>query len=167
MPPFDADTERLDTIPVWVHLPGSPWELWNLASLSDIGKDLGTFIEVDLSYQQMKIRKVVRILVSLNIRTSLREYFTLTWQTKTKKQMLDYEGLPFHCHKCHETIHLGRNYPNYVPTTSGRKKWVRRTGASSSKENILNLGLTEEHPMIESEEQSLDRPKGLAVAVDE
>ena len=85
MPLFDADTERLDTIPVWVRLLGLPWELWNPESLSDIGNALGTFIEVDLSYQQTKIKKVARILVSLNIRTSLREYLNLTCQTKTKK----------------------------------------------------------------------------------
>ena len=152
MPPFDVDTERLDTIPVWVRLPGLPWELWKPNSLSDIGNALGTFIEVDLSYQQMKIQKVTRILVSLNIRTSLREYLNLTCQNKTKKQLLGYEGLPFCCHRCHETRHVVRNCPKFIPISSGRKKWVRRTRASSSKENIPNPGLAEEHPMIESKE---------------
>ena len=47
---FDADTERLDTIPVWVRLPGLASEFWNPTSLNDIGKVLGTFIEADLSY---------------------------------------------------------------------------------------------------------------------
>ena len=93
-PPFNVDTKRLDTIPVWVRLPGLPWELWNLDSLGDIGNALGTFIEVDISYQQTKIRKVARILVLLNIITSLREYLNLTCQTKTKKTTTRLRGTP-------------------------------------------------------------------------
>ena len=82
---FDADTKRLDTILVWVHLLGLPSEFWYLTSLSDIGRALGTFIEVDLSYQQTKIRKVAMILISLNIRTSLRDHINLIWKTKSKE----------------------------------------------------------------------------------
>ena len=49
-PLFEADTKRLDTIPVWVQLPGLPWEFWNPTSLGDIGRALGTFIEENLCY---------------------------------------------------------------------------------------------------------------------
>ena len=92
---FDAETEQLDTILVWVHLRGIPLEFWNPAWLSEIGNELGTFIEVDLSFQQTEIKKVARILVSLNIRTSLPEAFNFVWKNKQKRQLLDYEGLPF------------------------------------------------------------------------
>ena len=102
-PLFHADTQRIDTIPVWVRLLGLPWEFWNPASLDDIGWALGTFIEAGLSYQQTRIRKVARILVSLNIRTSCQDHISLICETKTRKQLLDYEGIPFQCHKCHET----------------------------------------------------------------
>ena len=47
---FDADTERLYTIPVWVYLPVLPWELWNQTSLSEIGRALVNIIEEDLSF---------------------------------------------------------------------------------------------------------------------
>ena len=49
---FDVEIEQLDTIPVWFCLPGLPLEFWNPAYLSEIGNELGTFIEVDLSFQQ-------------------------------------------------------------------------------------------------------------------
>ena len=124
-PLFYAETEQLDTILVWVRLPGLPLEFWNPTYLSEIEDELGTFIEADLSFQQTKIKKVVRILVSLNIRTSLPEAFNFLWKNKQKRQLLDYEGLPFQCQKCHETRHLARNYPNFVPSTTRRRKWVR------------------------------------------
>ena len=79
------ETEQLDTIPVWVHLPGLPLEFWNPTWLREIGNELGTFIEADLSFQQMKIKKVAKILVSLNIRTSLPEAFNFVWQNKQKR----------------------------------------------------------------------------------
>ena len=47
---FDAKIEQLDTILIWVYLPGLPLELWNLAYLSEIGNELGIFIEADLSF---------------------------------------------------------------------------------------------------------------------
>ena len=101
-PLFDADTERLDTIPVWVRLLGLPWEFWNPASLDDIGRALGSFIEENLSCQKTRVWKVARILVTLNIGTSLLDHINLICETKTRKQLLDYEGIPFRYHKWHE-----------------------------------------------------------------
>ena len=94
-PLFDADTERMDIIPVWVQLLGFPWEFWNPTSLRDIAKALGTFIEAYLSFLQIKCRTVERILVSLIIRTSLRDHINMIWGRKTTKQLLYYEVLPF------------------------------------------------------------------------
>ena len=47
---FDAETEQLDTIPVWVHLPELPLEFWNPSFLGEIENELGTFIEADLLF---------------------------------------------------------------------------------------------------------------------
>ena len=84
-PLFDMDTERLDMIPVWVRLPGLPWEFWNPASLDDIGRALGSFIEENLSCQKTRVWKVARILVALNIRTNIRDHINLIYETKTRK----------------------------------------------------------------------------------
>ena len=92
---FDAETEQLDTIPVWVLLPRLPLEFWNPACHSDIGNELGTFIEVDLSFQQTNIKKVARILVSLNIRTSLPEAFNLYGKTRKKDSCWTMKGFHF------------------------------------------------------------------------
>ena len=47
---FDAETEQLDTILVWVRLPGLPLKFWNLEWLREIENELGTFIEFDLLF---------------------------------------------------------------------------------------------------------------------
>ena len=123
-PLFDVDIERLDMIPVWVRLPRLPREFWNQTSLSDIGRALGTFTEADLSYLQTKRRTVARILVSLNIRTSLRDHINLIWEPKIRKQLLDYEGLPFRCHKCDKTGHMAKQCPQAMPPAHNRKRWT-------------------------------------------
>ena len=84
-PLFDADSESLDTILVWVRLSGLPWEFWNHSSLWDLGNALGVFLEADLSFLKTRRRTVARILVSLNIRTDLREHINLIWGSITRK----------------------------------------------------------------------------------
>ena len=156
---FDAETKQLDTIPVWVHLPGLPLELWNPTWLSEIRNEPRTLIEADLSFQQTKIKKVARILVSLNIKTSLPEAFNFVWKKKIKRQLLDYEGIPFRCHKCHETRNLARNCRNFVPSTTRRRKWVRRTEDLSSKETDPNTASDENILRSKGTKQPLDQPE--------
>ena len=57
-PLFYVDSERLDTMPVWVHLPVLPWEFWNLNLLHDFGSALGVFMEANISFLKTR-RKIV------------------------------------------------------------------------------------------------------------
>ena len=103
----------------------------------------------------------------MNIRTSLPEAFNFVWQNKQKRQLLDYEGLPFRCHKCHETRHLERNCPNFVPSTTRRRKWVRRTKAPSSKETDPNTASDENLLRSKGTKQPLDQPERAGVVATE
>ena len=47
-------------------------------------------------------------LVSLNIRTSLREELNFIWGQVDRRKKLDYEGMPFQCHKCHQYGHMAK-----------------------------------------------------------
>ena len=110
--------------------------------MSDIRKVLGTFIEADLSFLQTKLRKVARILVSLNIRTNLRDHINLNWGPKIRKQLLDYEGIPFRCHKFHETRHFPKNFLWFLSSTTSRKKWTtKESRVSRPKEHALEQGM--------------------------
>jgi hypothetical protein len=50
-PTFDVATERMDTIPIWVHLPGLPPHNWSTECFQVIGNELGTFIKDDMSFK--------------------------------------------------------------------------------------------------------------------
>jgi hypothetical protein len=51
-PTFDAATERLDTIPIWVRLPGLPPQYWSKKCFQVIGNELGSFIKEDMSFKE-------------------------------------------------------------------------------------------------------------------
>ena len=125
-PLFDADSERLDTISVWVCLLGLPWDFWNPYWPRDLGNTMGVFLEVDLSFVKTRCQTIAIIIVSLNIRTDLREHINLIWGSKIRKQIMYYEGLPFRCHHYHDMGHLERNCNLGPPPTSKRKRWLSK-----------------------------------------
>lgn len=126
---FDVEWERIDVIPVSVRIPGAPWEFWNWESLRDIGNVLGLFIDADMSFTHTKSMTVARILVSLNIRTGLREDLNSIWGQARCKQKLDYEGVPFCCHRCHIYGHLAKNCKQSFGATVDRPESRRWEGA--------------------------------------
>ena len=60
---------------------------------------------MDLSFLETKMRKVARILVSLNVREGLAEDMMLSWGPYVIKQTLDYENVPFRCRNFHAYGH--------------------------------------------------------------
>ena len=85
-PTFDASRERVDEVPIWVWLSGLPRQYWSEEHFICIGNILGTFLEADLSYKIMKLRRV---------REGLFEEIHISWGNTFFKQRLDYENIPF------------------------------------------------------------------------
>ena len=77
-PTFDAASERLDSIPIWVQLLGLPPHLWSEKCFQAIENFLGEFLAADMGFIDTGEMSVARILVSLNIREGLREFLNLT-----------------------------------------------------------------------------------------
>jgi hypothetical protein len=75
---------------------------------------------------------VARILVLLNIREGLKEFLNLTDLGRTRVQILDYEGVPFHCRRCHEYGHIVKDCKSTMKE--------RRNNRSTS-ENRVDEGL--------------------------
>lgn len=110
-PMFDAMHERTDTFPVWVRAPGLPSFLWVESVFRSIGNRLGTFLEADMSFLQTQNMAMARILVNLNPRGGLAEKINIQYREYVFEQILDYEHLPFRCHRCHVYGHLARDCP--------------------------------------------------------
>ena len=108
---FDAQTEKLNESPVWVKLPGLPLQFWFDSVFTSIGNTLGKFLDFDKYFEQTDDLSVARILVILNPREGLAEAMTLKYRELEFVQKLDYENLPFRCHRCHIYGHLAKECP--------------------------------------------------------
>lgn len=106
---------------MWVRLPHLLLNLWHPRVLEVIGNCLGVFHKADLSFLQMDRRTVARILVGLQIYKGLADRLPIQYSCGTHVQSVDYEGLPFRCHRCHEWGHLvaecnkGTRVSSHVP----------------------------------------------------
>jgi hypothetical protein len=100
-PAFDAKRERVDEEPIWVRLPGFPMQYWNTHRFAAIGNLLGSFLEADMSFEETGLMTVARILVKIDLKKGLLQEITIDSAAGTFVQTLDYEGIPFRCHRCH------------------------------------------------------------------
>lgn len=68
-------------------------------------------MEYDKSYQTTGMMAYARILVHLDTRGGLQEHITIQWRSSLRKQLLDYEGIPYRCKICHNVGHLFKDFP--------------------------------------------------------
>lgn len=139
-PMFDAMHEKTDAFPVWVRALGLPSFLWVESVFKAIGNRLGTYLEADMSFLQTQNKAMARILVSLNPRGGLAEKTNLQYKEYVFEHVLDYEHLPFRCHRCHaygnlaKECPLGRRRRRYQKTTAQIEKLVNQNQSSQRTE---------------------------------
>lgn len=138
-PLFDVSRERVDIVQLWVKLHGLPLHYWKEEHLREIGNILGSFIEVDMSFEKTKHQQVARILVNINIREGLAEELNLCWGPTVIKQILDYENVPFRCRRCHVYGHPTSDCNLPLRTRLGRRPPKQAGGKDSAEEDVSNL----------------------------
>jgi len=121
-PMFDAFKERADEFPVWIRAPGLPSFLWTEEVFKSIGNRLGVYLEADMTFLETKDRTMARILALLLPSRGLAQKINLQYKDYVFEQILDYEYLPFRCHRCHEYGHLAKDCPQLR-----RRRHFRRT----------------------------------------
>jgi hypothetical protein len=57
---------------------------------------LGNYLDADFTFRETGEMSLAHILVSLNIRGGLHKELNITDRGRTRAQILDYEGIPFH-----------------------------------------------------------------------
>ena len=70
-PLFDPCIERYDSMPIWVKLLNLPFEYWFMDFFKLIGNTLGTCLEVDLSFLELRVCCLGKVLVLLDLRNGL------------------------------------------------------------------------------------------------
>jgi hypothetical protein len=79
-----------------------------------IGNTLGRFIGVDEQALGAPDRKLGRVLVEVDVHSSLLETLEIQWRDQLFIQNLDYLGLPFRCMRCRRIGHLKNNCPSLL-----------------------------------------------------
>lgn len=110
-PLFDPEREKLGAVPLWVIILGLPLHFWSEDIFRRIGNALSTYLEHDNSYLSSGNMSLAEILVHLDTREGLEEHITLHWKHYSHTQILDYEGVPFRCRRCHKVGHLYKECP--------------------------------------------------------
>jgi hypothetical protein len=72
---------------------------------------LGNYIGVDMSFKEIGEMYVDRILFSLNVRRGIQQQFTMIDQGHICTQILEFEGVPFYCWRCHVYSHIIKGCP--------------------------------------------------------
>ena len=86
-----------------------------------------------MSFKITKLHRVVRILVNINVREGLFEKIHLSWGNTFFKQRLDYENIPFRCHRCHTYGHLAVECSLGVRMINGHGSQKGSRGNGSSR----------------------------------
>ena len=82
-------------MPIWVKLPNLPFEYWSLDFFKLNGNTMGTFLEADMSFLELGVCCLGKVLVLLNLRLGLVANILIKRGDFELCQPLDYLGVPF------------------------------------------------------------------------
>jgi hypothetical protein len=88
-----------------------PQDYWDDETLKDIGNALGNFFKIAEQTKTNKYTSYARICIYMHIAKTLSDSICLAHEDTEWIQTLDYEHVPFRCHKCHEHGHLFKDCP--------------------------------------------------------
>ena len=128
-PTFDAKREWVDEEPIWVRLPCLPMQYWNTHRFVEIGNILGSDVEADMSFEVIGLMTVALILFQINMQKGLYQELLIESVAGEFVQTLDYEGIPFRCHRCHV---YGNNVEKCPISFKGKDWMIRGTRSSIS-----------------------------------
>ena len=97
-------------------------QFWNDIALWNIGGLFGLYLDHDRSYLDTSSRAVARIMIFLDTRDGLHDNLNMLFDGMMWQQILDYEGVPFRCRKCHEVGNLNKECPKMGFTKQIHKK---------------------------------------------
>lgn len=87
---FDVATNVMESVVVWIRLPGLSLHLYNNKILHRIGSSIGKLVKIDETISMALRGKYGRMAVSLNLNKSLVSKVDI----KGRVQLIEYENLP-------------------------------------------------------------------------
>eukprot|EP00253_Pinus_taeda_P015231 PITA_15231 len=108
---YNPDKEKILAAPVWVRLFGLPMDICDLEILEGIGNTIGSFVKIAETTKKGRYTSYARICVYMNIANPIPDTVELEYHEEVWQRTLDYEHIPFRCHRCHEYGHLVKECP--------------------------------------------------------
>ena len=85
--------------------------LWNETRFAAIGNFLGEYVCSDQTFQESSYYTVAKIMVKIDLKLGLSSEISVKTKDGDFTKLLDYEGVPFRCHRCHAYGHLVDSCP--------------------------------------------------------
>lgn len=126
---FIPKTEAFTLVPVWVRLYSLPLDYWQTKSLAAIGNKLGRFFKGVEATRRGKYTSFARICVDMDLSGALPNEVNLEVFDEEWVQTVDYEHIPFRCHRCHEHGHLLRDCPLTKVEMKGNTNTMKDTNS--------------------------------------
>ncbi|XP_050233351.1 uncharacterized protein LOC126681838 [Mercurialis annua] len=109
-PRMSMDPNAISSVPVWIQLPGLPWEFWSFEMLSKIGSFCGTPLYSDQCTLSKVKLNFARVLVEMEVAGPFPEVVELQDECgNVFKQKIVYEWKPLFCEKCCRMGHSIKN----------------------------------------------------------
>jgi hypothetical protein len=83
--------------------------MWNHKALEAIGNMLGRFIKIDEEVMLWSDRRMVKILVEIDVHGGILDTIEIEWCDMVITQRLDYLGVPFCFPRCRQIGHLEKD----------------------------------------------------------
>ncbi len=132
---FVLEKDTFTSIPVWVRLYFLPLHYWKNESLAAIGNKLGHYVKAFEATRRGKYTSFARICVEMDLSGALPEDITLEVFDEEWVQTVDYEHIPFRCHKFHEHGHLFRDCSLNKEINKSRSNTLKE---SDSLQKVVN-----------------------------
>ena len=134
VPFFDPFWICIGKIDQWVRVPRLPWEFWDLDTLTNLLKPVGTVIKVDQNTLLRLKGKFAGVCVNIDITEPLPGSLTVSFKGRSMKIPLIYEGLHEVCALCGSDEHQIEACL-LLPTQAKRKVRIEKfsSGVSTSK----------------------------------
>lgn len=100
---FFLEWETFTSVTIWVRHYSLPLDYQQNESLAAIGNKLGHFVKASEATRRGKYTSYARIFVEMDLSGALPNEAILEVFDEEWLQMVDYEHIPFRCHKCHES----------------------------------------------------------------
>jgi len=101
-PEMEINTEEINSLPIWVQLPGLDLKYWGNVSLSKIGSYLGIPLKTDKYTRDKSMLQYARILIDIPLEGSFPEYVDFANDKGVLvRPKVVYEWKPVKCKYCH------------------------------------------------------------------